>query len=141
MPTPAKWFKPASIVIVLWMALGVVMLTLDLMTTAEQAAALPEAQRLLREERPMWLMIVFGLATTLGLLGAVALVARKAAAQTLLLLSLVFVTIQFGYTVFGMQAIARVGAGHALGVPGFIFAMGAFSLWVAIKARNDGWVE
>jgi hypothetical protein len=137
---PPKWFKPASVIILLWMALGVVMLTLDLMTTPEQAAALPEPQRLLREERPMWLMLDFGLATTLGLLGGVTLLARKAVAQPLLLLSLAFVTIQFGYTIFGMQAIARVGAAHALGVPGFIFAMGAFSLWVAIKARNSGWL-
>lgn len=139
MPIP-KWFKPAAIVIVLWMVLGVSMLIVDLLTTPEQAAALPEAQRLLRDERPMWLMIVFGLATGLGLLGAIALLLRKSIAVMLLTASLAAVTLQFGYTLFGLRAIERVGAGHALGVPGFIFLMGALSLWVSIKARNEGWL-
>lgn len=138
---PAKWFKPASTVIVLWMLLGVVMLVLDLLTTPEQAAALPEAQRMLREERPMWLMVVFGVATGAGLLGAITLWMRKAASVGLLTLSLAAVTLQFGYTIVGMKAIERVGAGHALGVPGFIFLMGAFSLWVAITARNADWLS
>lgn len=140
MTPPAKWFRPSSIFILLWMVLGVAMLAMDLMTTPEQAAALPEAQRLLRDERPLWLMIVFGVATVAGLLGAIALVLRKAAAVTLLTLSLAAVTLQFGYTIVGMKAIERVGAAHALGVPGFIFLMGAFSLWVAITGRNRGWV-
>lgn len=139
MPIP-KWFKPAAIVIVLWMVLGVSMLIADLLTTPEQAAALPEAQRLLRDERPMWLIIVFGLATGLGLLGAIALLLRKSIAVMLLTASLAAVTLQFGYTLFGLRAIERVGAGHALGVPGFIFLMGALSLWVSIKARNEGWL-
>lgn len=141
MTPPAKWFKPSSIFILLWMVLGVAMFALDLMTTPEQAAALPEAQRLLRDERPLWLMIVFGVATGAGLLGAIALVLRKSAAVTLLTLSLAAVTLQFGYTIVGMQAIARVGAANALGVPGFIFCMGAFSLWVAIKGSNEAWLS
>lgn len=136
---PAKWFKPAAILILLWMSLGLSMLVLDLLTTPEQAAALPEAQRMLREERPMWLMLVFGVATGVGLLGAMALLMRKSAAVMLLTVSLAAVTLQFGYTLVGMRAIERVGAAHALGVPGFIFAMGALSLWVSIKARNEGW--
>jgi len=140
MPQP-KWFKPAAVVILLWMILGDAMLVMDLMTTPEQAAALPEAQRLLRDERPMWLMVVFGLATGLGLLGAIALLLRKQMSVALLTASLAAVTVQFGYTIVGMDAIARVGAGHALGVPSFIFLMGAFSLWVSIKARNEGWLS
>lgn len=136
-----KWFKPASILILIWMLLGVTMLVMDLLTTPEQAAALPEAQRLLRDERPLWLMGVFGIATGVGLFGAIALVMKRAIAVTLLTISLVAVTAQFGYTIAGMKAIERVGAGHALGVPGFIFLMGAFSLWVAIKGRNDAWLS
>jgi hypothetical protein len=96
---------------------------------------------MLREERPRWLMVVFGVATGAGLLGAITLWMRKAASVGLLTLSLAAVTLQFGYTIVGMKAIERVGAGHALGVPGFIFLMGAFSLWVAITARNADWLS
>lgn len=138
---PAKWFKPASIFILVWMALGVSMLIMDLLTTPEQAAALPEAQRLLREARPTWLMGVFGIATGVGLIGAVALVMKKEISVFLLMISLIAVTVQFGYTIVGMDAIAIVGAGHALGVPGVIFLMGAFSLWVAIRGRNEQWLS
>jgi uncharacterized membrane protein len=141
MTPAAKWFRPSSIFIVLWMVLGVAMFAMDLLTTPEQAAALPEAQRLLRDERPFWIMIVFGVATGAGLLGAIALLLRKAMAVTLLTLSLAAVTLQFGYTILAMEAIERIGAAQALGVPGFIFLMGAISLWVAIKGANETWLE
>jgi hypothetical protein len=137
---PAQWFKPTAIAILLWMVLGCAMLMMDLLTTPEQAATLPEAQRLMREERPMWLMFVFGIATVVGLLGAIALVLRRVAAVPSLMVSLAAVTLQFGYPIVGLEAIERVGAAQALGVPGFIFLMGAFSLWVSIKARNEGWL-
>lgn len=123
------------------MSLGVAMLVMDLMTTPEQAAALPEAQRMLRDARPTWLMGVFGIATGVGLLGAIALVMKKEISVTLLTISLVAVTAQFGYTIAGMKAIEVVGPAHALGVPGVIFLMGALSLWVAIKGRNEQWLS
>lgn len=103
MSTPIpKWFKPVSFAITIWMALGLLMFFMDIMAPADQVAALPEAQRTLREARPLWLMIDFGIATFVGLMGGVA---------------------------------------HALGLPGFVFAMGAASLWVAIKAKNAGWLS
>jgi hypothetical protein len=139
--TQPKWFKPASIFILIWMSLGVCMLVLDLMSTPEQIAALPEPQRLMYETRPTWLMGVFGIATGTGLIGAIALVMKKASAVTLLTISLVAVVAQFGYTIVGMKALEVVGPAHALGMPGFIFLMGAFSLWVAIKGRNEHWLS
>lgn len=43
--------------------------------------------------------------------------------------------IDFGIATFvGLMG----GVAHALGLPGFVFAMGAASLWVAIKAKNAG---
>ncbi len=121
--------------------MGVAMLIMDLMTTPEQAAALPEAQQMLRAARPTWLMGVFGIATGIGLLGAIALVMKKQSAVTLLTISLAAVVVQFGYTIVGMDAIAIVGAGQAIGMPAVIFLIGAFSLWVAIKGRNEQWLS
>lgn len=139
--TQPKWFKPTSIFILIWMSLGVTMLVLDLLSTPEQIAAMPEPQRLMYEARPTWLMGVFGIATGMGLLGAIALVMKKASAVSLLSISLAAVVVQFGYTIVGMKAIEVLGAGNALGFPIFIFAMGAFSLWVAIKGRNSAWLS
>lgn len=142
MSTPVpKWFKPVTFAITIWMALGLLMFFLDIMTPADQVAALPEAQRTLRETRPLWLMVDFGIATFVGLMGGVALVKRSHWALPMLLVSLVAVTIQFAYTTIGMKALELLGPAHALGVPGFIFAMGAASLWVAIKAKNAGWLS
>ena len=139
--TPAQWFKPVSFAVTIWMALGLLMFFLDIMTPADQVAALPEAQRALREARPLALMIDFGIATFVGLMGGVALAKCSRWAVPMLLVSLVAVTIQFAYTTLGMNTVEVLGPGQALGLPAFVFAMGALSLWVALTAKRNGWLS
>lgn len=138
--TPAKWFRPTSIVLVLWMLVGIAALIADLLTTPEQVAAMPDAQRQLYESRPDWLLGVYAVATVSGLLGAVLLARRHRASVAGLTLSLAAVTLQFGYTLWGLDAIGLLGPAMAIPFPLFIFLMGAFALWVSIKARNEGWL-
>ncbi len=87
------------------------------------------------------LMIVFGIATFGGLCGGVALVKRSRCALPFLTISLAAVTVQFGYTTLGMHALEALGPAQALGLPITVFVMGALSLWVGIRARNEGWLS
>lgn len=72
---------------------------------------------------------------------AILLLMIRGVAVPLLTASLAAVTVQFGYSLVGLNAIERLGAATALSFPVFIFGMGALSLWVAIKARKEGWLD
>lgn len=141
-PAPApKSFTIAAAIIALWMTIGVLALGADLATTPEQAAQLTEAQRQLRDARPSWLMVVYGIATFGGLIGAIGLVMKRAWSIPMLLISFIAVMIQFGYITFGMDAVALLGLAAATAFPAFIVGMGGVSLWYATRAKANGWLR
>jgi hypothetical protein len=141
-PTPAPTsFTVAAGIITLWMTIGVLALGADVATTPEQAAQLTEAQRQLRDARPLWLMGVYAIATFGGLIGAVGLLLKKVWCIPMLLVSFIAVIIQFGYITFGMDSIALLGLAAATAFPAFIVAMGGISLWYATRARVNGWLS
>lgn len=138
---PPKSFKIVSIVITLWMLIGVLMFAADLMTTPAQAAAsMSAAENELRDARPFWLYGVYAVATIIGLVGALLLLLRKPSAIPGLAISFVAVCVQFGFITFGMNAIALLGVVGATALPAFIVGVGAFSLWYAMQAKSKGWL-
>lgn len=134
------WFRVTAVFVLLWMVLGVVSLGLDLMMDEAAVAALSDAQRTLYESRPIWLLAVYAIATLTGLLGAVLMLRRSARAVLHLTISLAAVTVQFGYTTWGLDAITLLGPASALTFPAVIFGLGAVSLWLAVHARAKGWL-
>jgi hypothetical protein len=139
--TAPKSFTIAAAIITAWMTIGVLALGADLATTPEQAAQLTEGQRQLRDARPVWLMVVYGIATLSGLVGALGLLMRRAWCIPTLLVSFIAVMIQFGYITFGMDAVALLGLAAATAFPAFIVAMGGVSLWYATQAKSNGWLS
>jgi hypothetical protein len=137
---PPTWFRIASWLALLWMLSGAAAFVMDLMTDEAGLAQMTPAQRELYEARPPWLFAVYAVAIATGVAGAVALLLRKAWAVPLLSASLVAVVIQFGYTIFGMQAIERVGASAALTLPIVVFIAGSLALWLAATAKKAGWI-
>ena len=107
------WFRVASWLALLWMLSGAAAFMMDVMTDEAALAQMTPAQRELYEARPQWLFAMYAVAIASGLAGAVGLLTRKAWAVPALAASLVAVVIQFGYTIFGMDAIERVGAAQA----------------------------
>lgn len=140
-PIPPKSFTATAVIITLWMTIGVLALGADLTTTPEQASQLSEAQRQLRDARPTWLMVVYGIATFGGLIGAIGLLLKRAWCISALLVSFIAVMIQFGYITFGMDSIALLGMAAATAFPAFIVAMGGISLWYATRAKAHGWLR
>ena len=138
---PPTWFRVASWLALLWMLSGAAAFVMDLMTDEAALAQMTPAQRELYEARPHWLFAIYAVAIATGLAGAVGLVMRKAWAVPALAASLVAVMIQFGYTIFGMQAIERVGAAQAVTLPIIVFVAGSLALWLALTARKSGWIS
>jgi hypothetical protein len=74
----AKWFPPVSIVVLLWMLVGIGGFIVDLMMTPEDWAKLPEPQQQLYASRPAFLYACHAVATWSGIVGAILLVKRPA---------------------------------------------------------------
>ncbi|HEY8508145.1 MAG TPA: hypothetical protein VIL32_07310 [Steroidobacteraceae bacterium] len=139
---PPRWFRAVCWLALVWMIIGVVALVMDLTTDpGAMREQMTEAQIEIYANRPSWLMLVYGIAVFAGLAGAIALVLREAWAVPALTVSLVAIVIQFGYLIFGMQMVQRLGAAASLPFPLIIFCIGALLLWLAMHARGQGWIR
>jgi len=137
---PPWWYWAAAIIALLWTLLGVVAWTLDLLMDPADLAQLPAGQQALYVARPAWVFVLYAVAVFSGFAGAIGLLMRRRWVTTLFLLSLAAVVIQFGYILFGMDAIALLGPGKALPFPIMITLFGVFLLWFARYARRHGWI-
>lgn len=137
-PRPlARWFKPAAIASVLWMAAGcanyLYQVTLD-------PAALPLDQRAMIEAAPTWMYAAFAIAVWVGLAGAVMLLLRRKLAESLLLVSFLAVLVQFsGY--FLDPEMRQVMGSDMLLVPIIIVALGWTIFMFARHSRMRGWLR
>ena len=138
---PPKSFTVVNVFLLLWMLMGIAAFAMDLMSTPESIAAMSAEQQQLMNSRPQWLFYVYGLATGTGLLGAIALLMKKAWAVPMLLVSFVTVIFQMGYTLFGLDAIGVLGAAMAVPFPVFICVAGGFAWWWAMRAKSKGWLS
>lgn len=139
-PAPPRWYRVVAALALVWMLIGVSAWVMDLMMDEAALARLSEGQQQLYAARPGWIFVVYGIATFTGLAGAVALLLRKSWAVPALAVSLAAVTIQFGYTLFVMDAVRLIGAAAAIPFPLAIFTIGVLLLWLAITAVNRGWI-
>jgi hypothetical protein len=137
---PPTWYWVVSVLALIWMLFGVFAWTMDFLMDEAALAQMTDAQRQLYSVRPQWLFIVYAIAIFSGLVGAIGLVMRKAWAIPAFSISLIAIVIQFGYTLFGMDAIRLLGAAAALPFPIVIFAIGAALLWFAMRAKKSGWL-
>lgn len=137
---PPRWYWVVAILALLWMLVGVAAWCMDLMMDPAALARMPAPQQQLYASRPQWLFVVYGVAIFSGLLGTVGLLLRRRWATSLLLLSLLAVVVQFGYTFFAMHAIEVLGAAQALPFPLLIFLIGVALLAFSSRADRRGWL-
>lgn len=86
---------------------------------------------------PMWLYYLFFIAVITGTIGSIGLLLRKKWATPVLLLSLIAVIIQMGYTIFFSNWIEMMGSEGYL-FPAGITLFSAFLYWYAKKSDKDG---
>lgn len=74
--TPAIFWVIAGAAL-LWNLSGLFACYTDLSMTAEAMAALPDGQREIYQANPMWMKIIYAIATITGVAGAIGLLMRK----------------------------------------------------------------
>ncbi len=99
----AYWI--VGVIALLWNLAGVANFVFQVFFTDSMVALMSEEQKELIMSNPMWMKLVFGIATILGLVGAIGLLMRKKWAVPAFLVSLIAIVIQMGYSCFGTNAL------------------------------------
>lgn len=131
------WFWVAAVAALLFEAVGTYLfgnsMTLD-------PNMLPLDQRSIYEATPKWMTFAWGVAIATGLIGAIALVARRRFAQPLLLISWIAVAVQFS-GLFLVKQLREVTPEEHLLVPVVILLI-AYGIWqLSLIARKRGWLR
>ena len=136
---PPAWFWVATVLAIIWTLMGVASYMADVTMSEETLAAMPAEQREIYEARPSWIVAVYAVAVFSALIGAGLLALRKNLATPFFAVSLAAVIVQFGFVLFGMDVIAKLGAGAAI-FPAVIVILGALMLWFSLRAKAKGWL-
>ena len=122
-PTRSYWI--ISILALLWNLLGIMTYMMHVTLTAEDLAAMREAERALYAGTPAWVTGAYAIAVFGGTLGCVALLLRKGWAVAVFGVSLAAIVAQMGYSLLMTDLIEVMGAGSVI-MPLVIIAIGVY---------------
>jgi hypothetical protein len=132
-------FWTIGAIALIWNAMGVVNFIMQM--NAAAVAAMPETQRAIIQDRPVWATAAFALAVFGGALGCVLLLLRKAAATYLFILSLIGVIVQM------LPYLGMSGSTGKLGLVEKVMFMvmpllvAALLIWYSKWAGQKRWIN
>ncbi len=138
---PPAWFWIVSVLALLWNLLGAMMYLGQAFITDDVKAALPADQLALLENTPAWATAAFAIAVWAGVLGCLALLLRKKWARPVLLLSLLGILVQMGYSFFMTNAAEVYGAVQGMVMPLLLIGIGIGLVLFAKSSQNKGWIS
>ena len=123
----------------LWNLAGVANFVFQVFFTDAMVALMSPEQKELIMSNPMWMKLVFGIATILGLVGSIGLLMRKKWAIPSLLVSLIAVVIQMGYSSFATDALAVMEQSPVF--PAMIVIFSAVIWYYAKRSDSRGYLS
>lgn len=139
MRTMPGWFRVTALVLVLWNLVGAYACIQQFRLGAEALGSASDYDRALYASMPVWYNWIFAAAEVTGVTGAVALLTGRRAALPLLIASLGFVVIQFGYLFAITDIIAAKGL-WTIYFPAFIATTGLVQIGLARMGISRGWL-
>jgi hypothetical protein len=133
------WFRLAAIVLILWNLMGAYACIQQFRLGAEAMGPATAYDRALYASMPAWYNWVFALAEVTGVAGTIALLIGRRVALPLLVASLVFVIVQFGY-LFATTDIVAVKGLWTTYFPAFIAVVCVVQVALARMGVRRGWL-
>jgi hypothetical protein len=131
------WYWVAAVAALLWEAIGCYMYVAQVTT---DPATLPLDQRALWDAAPAWMIGAYAIAVWSGLIGALLLLARRALAVRVLLISLIAVLVQFSALLIVPQLRQTISS-DALAFP-IVIIIACYVIWQFSKlASKRGWLR
>lgn len=133
------WFWIVGVLALAWNMVGVMAYIQQTTMTPEALQALPAAERALLTSIPAWVTAAFAAAVFGGAAGSLLLLLRSRIALPVLVLSLVGVIAQTGYTLFVSEALKVYGPG-GLAMPLSILVVAVLLVFFARHAARRRWI-
>ena len=134
------WFWIIAGVALIWNLMGVSAYIMQVTMSAEILSSLPEAERALYENVPVWATGAFALAVFGGAIGCVLLLLRRNLSVPVFGASFAGVIVQMIYNFGIANSIAVYGPGSML-MPVMVVIIGAFLIWYSMSAKGKGWLK
>ena len=134
-----RWFLVVAIIILLWNLMGIGSFAAHWLMGPDDIAALPAIQQDMMNQMTARTWVAFAVATAAGLLGAIALLAKRRAATWLFIVSLIAILIQFSSP--HLVDIATNRDASIMAFPAFIVAMALLQSVLAWRWTNAGWLK
>ena len=135
------WYWIVTIILFLWNLMGIASFYMHVFITDEALAMLPDNERALYAEYPMWTSIVFAIAVFGGALGSLGLLMKRKWAKPLLVISLLAIIIQMSHSLFLTESMEVYGAVQALTMPILVILIAIYEITLANKAIRNGWIS
>ncbi|MBD1262458.1 hypothetical protein HZY62_17805 [Maribacter polysiphoniae] len=135
------WYWIVSIVALIWNLIGAMAYLGQAFITDEMKAAMPAEQLALMENTPAWATAAFAFAVWGGVLGCIALLLRKKWAKMVLMVSLLGILIQLGYSYFMTNAVEVYGTAQGVVMPIVLIVIGVGLVVFANSAQKKLWIN
>ncbi|KGJ95787.1 hypothetical protein [Thalassotalea sp. ND16A] len=135
-----NWFTVVAVMALIWNLMGVMAFISGQTMTAEQLAALSEAEQNLHQTTPLWATIAFACAVFCGALGCLFLALKKAVAKNLLMVSLGAIIVQMFHAFFISNSYEVFGPGGAV-MPVMVIIIAFLLVMLSNKAVKQGWIN
>ena len=137
-PKTAFWI--IAVIALIWNLMGVMAYLGQAYMTDETKALLPEAEKALYDNVPIWVTAAFAIAVFGGVLASIALLMRKQIAKPLFLVSLIGVLGQMVYNFFISGAIDDYGLAEII-MSTMVIVIGVYLYLFSKKSIINGWLN
>tara|TARA_B110000503_G_C6781067_1_gene263284 strand:+ start:54 stop:479 length:426 start_codon:yes stop_codon:yes gene_type:complete len=134
------FFWIISVIALLWNLMGCIAYLGMQMMPPELLEAMPEAERTLMENTPVWATAAFAVAVWFGLLGSILLLLRKALSQIVFVISLLGIIVQQIWNFTNGKSFEVFGVEQAI-MPIVVVLIGIYLIVYAKKAKENNWIN
>ena len=136
-----SWFWVLAIFFLLWNIMGVISFFAHTLISEEALAALPQNERELYREYPIWTDIAFAIAVFFGLFGSLGLILKKRWAKLAFVISLCGIIPQMIHNVFFTTSMEVYGPVQASTMPILVVLFGIILIWFSNYSINKNWLK
>lgn len=140
MNTDPRWFRPVSVIALLWNLLGCAAYLSDVTISPERLSGMTAAQQALYAARPWWAVAATATAVWFGAVGCLGLILRRRWSIWLLMLSLAGVMAQDLWLFVLSGAAAEAGAAVFI-MQGLVLIISVALVALSRWALAQGWLS
>jgi hypothetical protein len=136
-----KLFWVITIFFLLWNIMGLLSFFAHTFISEDALAALPQNERELYGDYPIWTTIVFAIAVFFGFFGSLGLLLKKKWAKLAFIISLCAIIPQMIHNLFFTKSIDVYGTGQAATMPILVVVFGLILIWFSNYSIDKKWLK